>query len=265
MGFRAVAAAVAAVLLIGGCTGESPSTGAAPGIERNKIYLSTSVVDQGEQRTLLYSTRIGLTFTDDGKLRASAGCNDLSGQVSMDGGKLAFLDSSATDMSCGAGGMPGLAEQEQWLWKVLKGEPSWRLDGKNLVLTTANVEIVLAQEMIARLEGTRKVAYVISANSSLPVPEGVDAEVTFKEGVITVTSGCFDGTSRRADGKQYEVDDQTIRFGGLVLSLENCSAAEMEVDNTLLRILKPEGFKFLIEDSDVVIMNAAGDGLRLRK
>ncbi|SFR10115.1 META domain-containing protein [Lentzea waywayandensis] len=105
----------------------------------HRVFTSTSVTEHGEPRDLVEGTKVELRFTDDGRLLANAGCNQMQGPVSWDGGKLTVTDLSTTYMACLT---PGLDEQDEWLSRLLSATPSWRLDGTTLVLTGEDAEIV---------------------------------------------------------------------------------------------------------------------------
>ena len=55
---------------------------------RGKTFLSIGVTEAGVSKELVRGTQISLTFTDDGQLGASAGCNHISGKVALGGGRL---------------------------------------------------------------------------------------------------------------------------------------------------------------------------------
>ncbi|MEU5235045.1 META domain-containing protein, partial [Streptomyces anulatus] len=69
----------------------SPSAGQGADL-RGKVYVSSSVTEQGKPRAMVEGTRVELRFTDDDRLIATAGCNQMQGPVKVDGGKLSVAD-----------------------------------------------------------------------------------------------------------------------------------------------------------------------------
>jgi heat shock protein HslJ len=116
---------------------------------RNKVFTSTSVTERGRPRALVEGTKVELRFTEDDRLVANAGCNQMQGPVSLEGGKLTVADLSTTYLACLT---PGLHEQDEWLAKLLTAAPLWRMDGENLVITGPDNEIVLVPEPSAMPE-----------------------------------------------------------------------------------------------------------------
>ena len=209
MSYRVPVAVLAAALLAAGCDSQPPA-GAGNGDMKGKTFTSTAVTEKGKPRALVDGTKVELRFTDDGRLHATAGCNQMQGPVTLDGGKLKVTDLSTTDMACPT---PGLHEQDEWLAKFLTGTPSWRMDGANPVITGKDTEIVLAAQAPATLEGGLWVVDgLITKDAVSSVPDGVRATFSFKDGHIYVLDGCNGGSTNHTDGKKYEVDGQTITF-----------------------------------------------------
>ena len=65
-----------------------------------RTFLSESVTQDGRPLPLVAGTSIRLTFHDDGRLTASAGCNSMGGPVRTDGGRIAVADLATTEMGC---------------------------------------------------------------------------------------------------------------------------------------------------------------------
>ncbi|WP_439661660.1 META domain-containing protein [Lentzea sp. HUAS TT2] len=255
MGFRVLVVAVA--LMATGCGSGSAGGNGVQG----KVFTSTSVTEQGRPRALVEGTKIELRFIDD-RLVATAGCNQMQGQVKLDDGKLAVTDLSTTDMACTT---PGSQEQDEWLAKLLTATPAWKLDGTSLVLTGPDAEIVLAQEQPATLEGTWTVEGLIDKDVVSSAPEGVTGTVSFKEGFIYVRGGCNSGSTKVTGADEYEVDGQTIAFGELVVTAMMCAEDKMKVESAILDTLGLRKVTFEIEGNTMTLKNADGVGLQLRK
>ncbi len=64
-------------------------------------FQSTAVTEAGKDRPLVAGTRIDLSFFDDGRLSAQAGCNTIGGSGRIDGDRLVLGDGlSMTEMGC---------------------------------------------------------------------------------------------------------------------------------------------------------------------
>ncbi len=226
---------------------------------QGRAFTSTSVTEQGKPRALVTGTALELRFTDDGRLLARAGCNQMQGKVSLDGGKLALDGFSMTAMGCPN---PDLHTQDEWVSKVLGATPSWRMDGENMVITGSDAEIKLAPEAPvppAALEGgTWTVTSLITGEAASSVPTGVAASLQFAGGKVGVRSGCNDGSA------SYKVDGQSITFESLVHTDKACGQDETLVEKSVLAVLTGK-VAYKIEGSALSLTNAKGEGLQLKK
>ena len=262
MSLRVLITALAVALLATGC-GSKPPAGGGEGEMRGKAFTSTAVTDQGKPRALVGGTKVELRFTDDGRLLASAGCNQMQGPVALDGGKLTITDLSTTDMGCPT---PGLHEQDEWLAKFLTASPSWRLDGTNLVITGPDAEIVLAAETPATLEGgTWTVDGLITKDAVSSVPGDVKATFSFKDGHIYVMAGCNGGSTNHTGARKYEVDGQAITFDSFVFTLMACGPDQMAVEDAVMKVLNQQRFDYKIDGNTLTLTNPSGAGLHLKK
>ncbi|MFD4674219.1 META domain-containing protein [Lentzea sp. NPDC058450] len=252
MGIRATVALL--VLLVAGCGAQQ--AGGESSL-RGKVFTSTSVTDQGKPRTLVEGTKIELQFTDDGRLLADAGCNHMGGQVSTDGAKLAVADLSITDMACPA---PGAGEQDTWLSKLLTAQPSWRLDGANLVVTGSDAEIVLTPEQPATLEGTWTVNGLLRPDVVASVPDGAKVTITFKNGTVAVDSGC----NRNGNEVPYVLEGATIKAQLGPQTLKSCGAVD-EVEAAVNATFETGAVTYEIERSTLTLTNASDAGVQLTK
>lgn len=213
------------VLLVAGCGG-----GAAGGEALGGTFHSTSVTEHGSPRVLVDGTRVELSFTDDGRVLARAGCNHMQGPVSLKDGRIGAGELSMTAMGCPD---PRLHEQDEWLSKFLGGSPSWRMDGANLVVADADTEIVLAPEVPVSLEGGKWVLdTLINGETAASVPRGVVATLAFQDGRVEVEAGCNSGSAR------YRTDGSSVTFEELVLTDMACGAQEDSVEKVVTEALQ---------------------------
>ncbi|SEP95552.1 Heat shock protein HslJ [Lentzea xinjiangensis] len=221
-----------------------------------KTFHSTSVTEQGAPRALVEGTSVELRFTDDGRLLARAGCNQMQGPVSLDGGKLAVTDLSVTAMGCPR---PELHAQDDWLAGLLGAGPSWRVDGTTLVVTGSGAEIVLAREVPAALEGGAwTVDTLITGDAASSVPGGVVATLVFGPDRVEVSAGCNAGTA------QYRKSGQTLTFERVVLTDKACGPDEMAVEKAVTDALSGQ-VEYEVDGQALRLTNASGAGVGLRK
>jgi heat shock protein HslJ len=253
--------ALAALLLVAtaGCAGSGNQPGQGAADLRGKAYVSSSVTEQGKPRALVEGTKVDLRFTDDDRLIANVGCNMMQGPVSLDGGKLTVTDLSTTAMGCPK---PELHQQDEWFAKLLDAKPSWRLDGANLVLSGSDIEIVLATEAPATLEGgTWTVDGLISGEAVSSVPGGVKATFVFQDGNMRVDTGC---NYKDAD-HAYKVDGQKLDVRMGVTTLIGCGDDMNAVEMAIHKALDQGEVTYKIDRSTLTLTNASGAGLKLKK
>lgn len=250
--------ALAALVLVAatGCAANQPGQG-TPNL-RGKVYVSSSVTEQGKPRALVEGTKVDLRFTDDDRLIAKAGCNMIQGPVSLGDGKVSVAEISSTAMGCPN---PELHQQDQWLTKLLDAKPSWKLDGANLVITGADTEIVLAPEAPATLDGTWLVDGLVTGDAVSSVPGGAKATIVFKDGTIAVDDDC----NYAGSALPYEVDGQKITFKPGVKTAIGCAPNVVTVENALDAALDKGQITYQIDRNTLTLTNPSGAGLQLRK
>ncbi|WP_439661661.1 META domain-containing protein [Lentzea sp. HUAS TT2] len=246
-----------AVLVLAVATGcGSPSAGRGADLQ-GKVYVSSSVSEQGKPRAMVEGTRVELRFTDDGRLMASAGCNQMQAPVRLDDGKISVTDLSMTAMGCPK---PELHQQDEWLSKLLGATPNWKLDGTNLVVTGSSSEIVLATEQPATLEGTWTVDGITTQDAVSSVPAGVKVTISFKGGTMTVDTGC----NMNGAEQPYRLDGQTIKTKLGTSTLKSCGPVD-EVENAVRATFENDQATHEINRSTLSLTNASGAGLKLKK
>jgi heat shock protein HslJ len=225
-----------AVLAVAGCgidpvePGEGPARGSSPadpGALHGRTFTSKTITE----RALVPGTSVELRFTDDGRLVANAGCNTISGTVTLTGGRLDAPDLSITEMGCD----PQRHDQDQRLSAFLSSKPSWRLDGENLLLSSTDTDWVLAQETAPPLVGTTwKVDTLIQGEVAGSTPAGVDATLVFGQDEVTVSGLC----NLRA--AKYHAAGSTITFELGPLTMMACAPDIMRVEQAAVALLNGE-------------------------
>jgi heat shock protein HslJ len=226
----------AVVLMAAGC-GDQVGTATGGGDLTGRTFLSESVTEDGESRELVEGTRIRLEFTDDGQVRANAGCNHLFSDVRIGADRLEVGMVGGTEMGCD----PPRHEQDGWLTAFLEGDPAWELDGDRLTLRSDTIELVLLDRRVADpdrpLLGTRWVVdTIITGEVASSMTAGTEGQAWLEigDGRFTASSGCRD-----VDGAA-DVSDERLRFSDAVQTDPICPPELVAVDEVLLTILTGE-------------------------
>ncbi|HZI36669.1 MAG TPA: META domain-containing protein [Acidimicrobiia bacterium] len=259
---------LAFALAAGGCGQERiPQAGATDskpngGEPWGRTFLSTSVTENGQPKALVDGTRITLNFFADGhRLGAQAGCNQMGGPASFQGGRLVVDDMATTEMGCD----PPRHAQDEWLARFLTSKPSWEREGATLTLDNGAVRIVLEDREVANpdrpLRGTKWVVdTLVERDAASSVPAGVEAHLTVEEGKqFRGNTGC-NGMGGNSDVHE---DRSTITFSEVITTKMACDDDRMRVERAVLATLDGD-VRYQI-DADVLRLDGPGGrGLRLR-
>lgn len=228
---------------------------------RGTTFLSVEVTEAGSPKELVRGTQISLTFTDDGQIGASAGCNYISGKVALSGGRLRVGQTGTTLMGC----PPGLGEQEQWLTALLEATPTWALAEDTLTLTAGSTQIVLRNRKLLQpdqpVSGSRWVVTTLvqgAVASSLPAGANEAVVVIDADGSFRSSTGC-----RELSGTAT-IEATTIRFDQVPASGSGpCEAgAPAVLDEAVVRVLGGD-VTYSVDGSTLTLTNGDGNGLVL--
>lgn len=226
---------------------------------RGRTFLSTEVTEAGKPLALLPRTRVSLTFTDDGRLLANAGCNTLTGQVTTGGGVIGVGDGLAqTDLGC----EPKRLQQDTWLSKVLNNKPTWRLDGTRLVLRSQETELVLLDREVADpdrpLAGTTwAVDTLVDGQVAGSTPAAATATLRFGKDEVKIFAGCNSGSAG------YTPTGDTIRFADAAMTRMACPPDIMRLEAAVLGVLRGE-VTVRIQADRLTLTTPSGKGIQLR-
>jgi heat shock protein HslJ len=244
---------VAMSLLAVACSGPA----VAPTLD-GRVFLSTSVTQDGADRPLVPGTRIRLGFGDGG-LTASAGCNTMGGTVRLDGGVLVLDGGAMTEMGCDE---PRHA-QDSWLFEILAGRPTVRLAGNELEIQSGGTVIRLLDREIAEpdLEPTGTlwtVDSIIAGDAVSSVPAGVTATIRLLPGGdLALDTGCNTGSGR------FAIDGATIRFTDIGLTKRACDGPAGAMEGAVLAVVGADAVTWSI-DAHNLTLGAGPAGLILR-
>jgi heat shock protein HslJ len=247
------AAVAALVLILTGCAKVGQGAGDSGSLS-NRTFLSTSV----KNHDLLPGTRLWLSFPEQGKIAAQAGCNHLFGTLSFDGDKLVVTEMGSTDMACEESRM----DQDSWVSAFLASKPTWKLQGDELTLTSGTTEIKLLDRKVAdpdrKLVGPKwTVTSLLDGEGASSIPSGVVAVLTFTEdSKVTGNTGCniLNGMARVAGDK--------LTFSAIGTTKRLCTDAAGPVETHILAVLQGE-VTWRIEADKLVLTHPSGAGLEL--
>lgn len=251
---------VLVLLTVAGC---GARTGSTVEQEPEPLWDSTFMLSEatvgGEPRALVQGTEVSLAFTDDRRLVANAGCNTMSGAVSLADGRLRTEGLAVTEMGCD----PPRHEQDTWLAEFLDAEPSWELAESRLVLRGGDTELVLTDRTVADparplIDTEWTVDTLVEGESASSTPAGTPpATVTFGKDRVEVFGGCNGGSAA------YRVEGDTITIEALMMTRKACAPDIMRLESAVVGVL--DGSVTYTVESDVLTLDhPSGKGLRLR-
>lgn len=239
-----MAVSVLALLTLAACGTESGSgagSGDGSGTVRTEppltgVHWSVSSLTVGGKKT---AAPAGAHVEIDSQGRASGnlGCNRFTADVRVDGDTVTVGPGTTTEMGC----EKDLQQFENAMGRTFSGKLEAAVTGRGadrkLTLTTADGDsISLTAQAPAPLAGTAwKVTGLLSGTTATSLPAGTEgkAHLTFgKDGSVEGSLGCnsFHGTAK--------VAGSTITFGPLASTRKMCPGPEMELERTLLGVLK---------------------------
>lgn len=197
------------------------------------MFLSTSVTEDGTARALVDGTHLRLQFFENPRVHASAGCNSLSGNYSLEGGLFVLADGGQTEIGCDL----ELHDQDDWYFDFLVSSPSIVVDGDTLVLDGDGVHVeYLDQEVAtpdAELTGITwtvdtLIEGEIASHTEWPSP----ATLVFgSDGVVEVNTGCNGGTGT------YSVAGIELTFIEIAVTERGCDGDTGRLESVVLDVL----------------------------
>lgn len=241
----------------GGLGGDQPDT------LLGRTFLSEAVTENGLPRPLVDGTQIRLTFHPDGRLSATAGCNQIGGSVEVGPDRIMVGELAMTEMGC----EPPYHEQDQWLADFLGRGPAYALDAGRMTLDAEGAVIQLVdREMAApdralegtvwRLDAIRDGAGQDSAVSS--VSGAVETTLVFAEGRVAVrVEVCNQG------GADVEIGESTLSVSDLEMTLIGCEGPPADAEAAIVAVLQGE-ITYQVDAASLNLTHPSGKGLHLR-
>ena len=122
--------------VIGGVTSSSDSAAL-----ESKTWVLISYGVEGRLETVLKGAEITVMFIpDEDEIRGSSGCNHYFGDYEITGSELTVSNLAFTEMACLT--PEGVMEQEQLFLSMLTAAESFQVQGKQLIILSANDQVL---------------------------------------------------------------------------------------------------------------------------
>lgn len=253
--FKRFVALAVVIMAVAGCA-DPHSAGSPEALPWGRTFLSVAVTEDGHPRDLVAGTRIVLSF-DDGRLRADAGCNSLTGPVGDDAGRLIVATMDSTLIGCDQ----ERHEQDAWLSDLLTQAPRWELVGDELVMRTETVEVRLLDRRVADpdrpLVGTRwRLESLLDGEAVSSVPADIEAYLIFDGDRFEGSTGCnqVSGAAIQSPGR--------LRFSDVSHTDMWCGDVAMRLESAVLAVLNGEVTVRITADV-LNLAHPSGRGLQL--
>lgn len=207
----------------------SGGSGSSPlGQVAGRTFLSTAITENGKPKALASDGPIRIAFSTTDSISVQAGCNTMSAQVSVSGGRLTLKSPlAATEMACAE----ELMDQDAWLARLLMAGGTFveRVDGMTLTLGRTTIE--LSDEEVVTpskpVVGTVwRLSTIADADVASSVPDQVNATITFdaKTHRVLVVDGCNtgSGTAELSSGLTGTAGTGTATLGPIALTRMAC-------------------------------------------
>ncbi len=201
----------------------------------------------------LEGSSITMTFTADGQVNGSAGCNSYSGSYTVDGSQLTFSPLATTKRMCPE---PVMVLEQAFLGALGK-TASYEISDGQLLLLDADGQtlLTLAPQEVTALEGTNWVALSVNngREAVVSVQTGTEITAAFDGKTVGGTAGC----NRYSAG--YTVDGNKITISLPMSTMMMCAepAGVMEQEQAYLMAL-PQAATYEIRDGRLELRDANG-------
>ena len=254
---RSITAAVSILtaLAIVACGTDAGSSHSLEG----RTFLSQSVTVDGQTKTLVSGTGIRVTFHDDERITAIAGCNILSGSVTVSDERLVVNDLGSTEMGCDG----ARHAQDEWLASVLSAWPRYLLEGDRLVLQTDGTVIEFLDREVADPDRSLQstvwaVDGIINGSTMSSLIAGTSATVVFDASEVRISiDACNEGAAK------LNIHPSSIEVGPFVMTDIACAEAPARLEAALVDVLEGK-ITYSIEAGSLRLMHPSGKGLTLR-
>ncbi len=214
-----------------------------------RSFLSRTV--DGHQ--LVDGTTVRMSF-DAPTIGASAGCNEIGGEFTVDGSTLIVGELLQTEKGCES----ALEAQDAWLSALLTSRPTVQLDRDELVVSSAEGTVRLVDRRVADpdrplTETVWMVDALVTDGAIASLPSGAEPSLTITDGLATIRTGCNRGSARA------EISDGSITFGPIALTRMACEPDRMDLETFVIGMLTGD-VAFAIEADRLTLTVTHDDG-----
>jgi heat shock protein HslJ len=241
----------------------SPVREPGPSLAGTSWTLDSYIAGNGTLVPALAGTEVTASFSDDGSLTGSAGCNSYGTIYHLDGANLSIEPPGSTKMYCSE--PPGIMEQENRYLALLTEVASVRLEGNRLILTDADgTDLLFFEQATSSPElspvGTEWVlqGYISPEKEAISsVIAGTTVTATFTSGGnLTGSAGC----NRYGGG--YTLDGANLSVSSLFSTLIYCEEPEGVMDQEALYLgLLEDVSSWRLEGGRLILTDADGTDL----
>lgn len=236
-----IAAALVAVLAVGGCELLMPSAGES---ELDGEWTLVGGIHHGDPVPLPDEAPITMTVSGS-EIGGRAACNTYGGEITLDGDRITIGAMSMTEMGCD----PAIMEAESAYVAALADVERWSRAGETLTLSGETVE--LTYELVpptpdAALVGTTWRLDGLVDGDAVSSTMGDPAILELRDdGALSGTTGC-----RTFDGR-YELGDGTVRVTELINDDRACPDLVTQDEHVLAVI--GDGFGYVIAGNQLTL------------
>jgi heat shock protein HslJ len=199
----------------------------------DRVFLSQRVTDDGAPRALVEGTRLQLAFGEGQRVGARAGCNSLSGDYTIEGGRFIMTNAIQTLIGC----TEERQAQDTWYFGFLQSSPTIVAAGDTLVLDGGGTRIEYLDQEIATpdvsLTGRTWTVEVIiedSSGSRRGWPEPATLEFG-TNGRVMVDTGCNSGSGT------YQVSGPKLTFSDVAMTDRFCDGEAGRLEKAVLGVV----------------------------
>lgn len=255
------------LLSIGMIASACGGSGVADDLDGRQFW-STSVTEDGAERSLVEGTTIRLSFDGD-NIGASAGCNGMGGMFRLDGDTLVVTEMGMTEMGCD----PARHDQDNFVAALITASLTVTLLGDELTLETDSVRLDMVDAVVANpdvaIVGTAwEVTGFIDGDAATSMSIGQPGTLVFTDdSTMSGFDGCgdFSASVEVSDGSTGGPvgGDGEVQFGPVDrLTTAGCSDAAYA--SMMHAVFDSGDATITIDGQNMTLLSRTGSAITLR-
>ncbi|WP_292518055.1 META domain-containing protein [Methanoculleus sp.] len=231
------------------------------GLSGTSWTLTSLAGENGTLIPILDGTTVTASFSVDGNVGGSAGCNSYGAGYTVDGANLTIEPAIRTEMYCNE--PPGLMDQEDRYLALLMDVASYRMEDGRLILTDSEgADLLVFEKVVPKpdlpLTGTDWVleAYSTDEDAVSSVIVGTTITANFAaDGNVTGNAGC------NHYGGQYSLDGANLTVSSLYSTLMYCETPGVMEQEGMYMGLLGNVSSYRVEGDRLILTDAEGTDL----